>query len=923
MNNKQIALVTPLLWLCSCLFAQSEAPGGAFALDVTVREADSRQTIVMAYCQLKPGGMIAVSDIDGRATIRNVPRGTYRLEVSYVGFETYARQVEIAGDVRLDVPLARTSLALHEVTVTARQNEGGTSTSSDIGRQAIDHLQAASLADVMQLIPGMEMGNTDLTGQSNLQLRTLVNDNTSAFGSSVVVDGMAMSNNGEVTQGGFSSTAFVGTDLRTIAADDIERVEVVRGVPSAEYGDLTSGLVIVHTKVGLTPLQAKAKVSPELQNYSLSKGLRVGGGVLNISGDYARAWGDPRQKTRSFNRLSFNAGYGFDVNDKWHNDVKARYNFSKDWSGNDPDVADDGTSSESRSNRLSLTVNGKVSVNRLFCRTLSYTVGGAFTVKDSRTTSFVSTSSGLLPILTARESGYHDIPWMTTSYLAMGRTESLPANVAAKVNNSFFVTAGKTTQGFKLGLDYTYDWNKGRGYYNDDDSRPYRPNSNGRPRAFSDVPGIHRLALYAEDRLDWDFAEHMRLRVTLGIRLSTMQPFAAEATWAASPRLNASMRLARWVELRGGYGVNSKTPGVDYIYPDKKYDDRVAANYMPQDDTAARLLNYHTQVYDVHRSRGLDNAKTKKAELGFDIKLPGGRTLSVIAYRDKTPDGFGNKTEFATYTYSTFDQDNGLVITPGQPTAIDFSNPARTYVVFMTTGAVGNTSSSENKGVEFDFDLGEVRPAHTHIYVSGAYSQTKTWSVDLETSPVSSALLPAAWSAQGLTPFRVVYSNGLDYSLYKKFLATMRLVTNIPALRLVASFTAQANIHYSSKGYVADKDPIGIIRTDLSPVAITDAMRGGFLDMTGAYHADRPADADVVAISALNVRVSDNRPSKTPAYWNLSARLTKEIGTVAGLSVYVNNALFYEPYRQGNNTRTLVQRNTGTFGFGAEISFKL
>lgn len=923
MNSKQIAVATLLLWLCSCLFAQNESPRGAFALDVTVREADSRQTIVMAYCQLKPGGMIAVSDIDGKATIRNVPAGTYRLEVSYVGFETYALQVEIAGDVRLDVPLARTSLALSEVTVTARQNESGTSTSSDISRQAIDHMQAASLADVMQLIPGMEMGNTDLTSQSNLQLRTLVNNNTSAFGSSVVVDGMAVSNNGEVTQGGFSPTAFVGTDLRTIAADDIERVEVVRGIPSAEYGDLTSGLVIVHSKAGVTPLQAKAKVTPELQNYSLSKGLRLGGGVLNLSGDYARAWGDPRQKTRSFNRLSFNVGYGFDVNDKWHNDVKARYNFSRDWSGNDPDVADDGTSSESRSNRLSLTVNGKVSVNRLFCRTLSYTVGGAFTVKDSRTTSFVSTSSGLLPILTARESGYYNIPWMTTSYLATGRTESLPANVTAKVNNSFFVTAGKTTQGFKLGLDYTYDWNNGRGYYNDDDSRPYRPNSNGRPRAFGDVPGIHRLALYAEDRLDWDLAGHMRLRVTFGVRLATMQPFADEATWAVSPRLNVSLRLARWVELRGGYGVNSKTPGMDYIYPDNKYDDRVAANYMPQDDAAAQILNYHTQVYNVGRSRGLGNAKTKKGELGFDIKLPGERTFSVIAYRDNTPDGFGNKTEFTTYAYSTFNQDNGLVITSGQPTTIDFSNPARTYVVFMTTGAVGNTSCSENKGVEFDFDFGEVRPARMRIFVSGAYSQTKTWSVDLETSAVSSALLPAEWSAQGMTPFRVVYPSGLDYALYKKFLATMRLVTNIPALRLVASFTAQANFYNSSKSYVADKDPIGVIRTDLSYAPLTDAMQGGYLDMMGTYHAERPADVDVVAISALNVRVSDNSPSKTPAHWNMSARLTKEVGAVAGLSVYVNNALFYEPYREGNNTSTLVQRNTGTFGFGAEISFKL
>ena len=56
-----------------------------------------------------------------------------------------------------------------------------------------------------------------------------------------------------MTAGGFSSTVFVGTDLRQISADNIDNVEVVRGIPSAEYGDLTSGLVIVHSKVGLTP----------------------------------------------------------------------------------------------------------------------------------------------------------------------------------------------------------------------------------------------------------------------------------------------------------------------------------------------------------------------------------------------------------------------------------------------------------------------------------------------------------------------------------------------------------------------------------------------------------------------------------------------------------------------------------------------
>ncbi len=145
--------------------------------------------------------------------------------------------VDVTRDLDFKISITPTSLALKEVVVTAQQKASGASTTSIIGRQAIDHLQASSLGDIMQLLPGKQMGNLDLTQQSNLQLRTLVNNNTSAFGSSIVVDGMPLSNNATMTAGGFSSAAFVGTDLRQISADNIDNVEVVRGIPSAEYGD--------------------------------------------------------------------------------------------------------------------------------------------------------------------------------------------------------------------------------------------------------------------------------------------------------------------------------------------------------------------------------------------------------------------------------------------------------------------------------------------------------------------------------------------------------------------------------------------------------------------------------------------------------------------------------------------------------------
>ena len=368
----------------------------------------------MGTVMLNPVGLGVVTNSEGVAVLNNVPNGQYTLAVSYLGFQTRHIQLRVDGkDLNMRVELEEMSLRLKEVNVTARQNVSGSSTSSVIGRQAIDHLQATSLADIMQLVPGQLMGNNDLTAASNLQLRQLVNNNTSAFGSSIVIDGVPMSNNGAVQQGSFSSTAFTGTDLRQVAADDIDEVEVVRGIPSAEYGDLTSGLVVVHSKVGVTPWQFKSKINPSMMNYSLGKGEKLGRlGVINGSLDYAQAWGDPRMKTRSFHRYTASLGWGYDINRQWHTNTKLRYMQAKDWTGKDPDAIADGTYSESKNQTFSLTHNGRIQLNKLLARTLSYTVGLSLTQNDAHNSSFASVSSGLLPILTATQTGYYVVPFV-------------------------------------------------------------------------------------------------------------------------------------------------------------------------------------------------------------------------------------------------------------------------------------------------------------------------------------------------------------------------------------------------------------------------------------------------------------------------------------------------------------------------------
>ena len=903
-SHKQSVILAIALLFSAISFAQK----GGHTLNVTVTEKGTREVIIMATMQLQPIGAMAVTDVNGKATINNIPSGEYNLQISYVGFEPVNTRVKISKDLQMQFQMTPSSLSLREVQVVARQRESGASTANVIGRQAIDHLQATSLADVMQLIPGQLMDRPDLTAKQGLQLRTLQNNSTMAFGTSIVVDGVPMSNNGEIGQGAFSGTAFAGSDMRQISADNIEEVEVIRGIPSAEYGDLTSGLVVVHSKVGITPWQAKAKINPGLQNYSVGKGFSLAkAGIINANFDYAKAWGDPRQKTRSFDRYTANIGWGYDITPRWHADTKLRFMQAKDWTGQDPDAIQDGTENKSKTTTVGLNHNGRIRMDLPLIRSLKYTLGVTMTQIDTRNTSYVSVSSGLLPILTARETGYYSVPWVTSSYLATGITESRPGNIFFKMTDDFFWRSGKTVQSFKVGVDYHYDWNTGRGYYNADESLPYRPNSNGRPRAFDDIPGLHQLSAFAEDQFTYNINKVNRLRINFGLRFTSLQPFSDVATTALSPRLNAAFTVTKWLDIRGGIGLNSKTPGLMHLYPDKKYIDDLVGNF-----TMATTPAYytHTEVYDVQRSKGLKNATTTKVEVGADIKLPGNRKLSILAYQDRTPNGFEAASDYFTYTYNLFDDTH-------MPSGMETGNPdfstgyAYQFTCFATTGQLANTDKTINRGVEYDFDLGEIKPLKTNIYFSGAWNETKTdWSTRMNTTSVPAALLTGTiYAGRNISPVRIVYPSGLDYTRLRRFVTTLRAVTHIPQLNMVASFTAQAIWHNSTWSYTADKNPIGWISNDL---IYHDINSADYITFDGGQIATND--------EKLQLKYSDNEPTKSPTTWNLSARLTKEISKTGTLSLYVDNCLFYEPYLKGNNTNSLTQRNTGKFAFGAELS---
>lgn len=65
--------------------------------------------------------------------------------------------------------------------------------------------------------------------------------------------------------------ANAGVDMRTISTDDIQEVTIVRGIPSVQYGDLTSGLVKVKRTKGGNFLSARFKADMDSKLFYLAK----------------------------------------------------------------------------------------------------------------------------------------------------------------------------------------------------------------------------------------------------------------------------------------------------------------------------------------------------------------------------------------------------------------------------------------------------------------------------------------------------------------------------------------------------------------------------------------------------------------------------------------------------------------------------
>lgn len=640
----------------------------------------------------------------------------------------------------------KNQIDLNEVVITASESKG-LSSSSIIDRKAMQHLQPSSFADLLELLPGGRSRDPNLSSANLIRLReTGIADDDydiSSLGTAFYIDGAPINTraNMQYTTGldaksdanSKRNITGKGVDMRSLSTDQIEKVEVVRGIPSVQYGDLTSGLIKIERKQGASALEARFKADGFSKLFYAGKGFEIPDKkmTVNVGIDYLNSMSDPRDRFENYKRLNVSIR----LNKRWENEaVNLLWNSSLDYGGSfdnqrtDPDVGYQRVDQyQSSDNRMALNNNLTLKFNHdQLLKSIDIYSSFSLQRDQINQTKWVQAGSAqILPITT--EQGEHDAPYLTPQYTAHLLVDGKPVIGFLKaIANLGFKTGGINHQ-ILLGTEGNYSKNNGLGQVYDP-LYPPSPGMTSRPRAYNSIPASQDLSFFAEDQLDFNLGRH-QFKMAAGLRSMAMLnlpvTYKLNGQFNTDPRINAQWTLPRIslgkqqliIEFGGGFGWQTKFPVLEQLYPDYYYKDLVQLNYY-HNNPAYRRANLMTyKILPVNED--LVAARNKKWELRTDISLAGNR-LSVTYFKEKLNSGFRKGTNTKSLSYKKYD---ASTIDPNQltgPPELDAmkAGQLKELIIYDTPN---NGSGLSKEGIEYQFTSKRIKMINTRITLNGAW----------------------------------------------------------------------------------------------------------------------------------------------------------------------------------------------------------
>ena len=907
---RQFLLMILLLVSADVMTAQQNR--ALFSISGKVVDAKTGEPVIGAAVNVEDTGIWAISDENGTFFLPDIRPGDYAVQFSCLGFVDKRLSFVVKKDIpNLTIKLDQNTLALNSVVVTAERDKEGMNTSLKFGANALNHLQMSNVTDISALLPGGKTVNPDLTTDNAVSLRSggLAAGNA-AFGTALEVDGVRVGNNAS-----FGSMS--GTGTRNISTENVQSIEVITGVPSAEYGDLNSGMVRINTRKGLTPWNITFAVNPRTYQASASKGIDLmkNRGVLNVSAEWTRATQKLSSPYTSYTRRGFSASYSNTFKNVLKFEIGATGNIGGMNTKNDPD-AYKGTWSKVRDNVLRANTSLTWLLRKSWITNLKLDASVNYNDNRSQDHAYGSSAS-MLPAVHSELAGYYLADRLPVSYFSDKVIDSKELDYAASLKYEWFKKSGKRLSKLKAGVQWKANGNVGEGEYYKDPSVA----ANGyRPRPYSQYPFMHNVAAYIEEDYTFPIGK-TSLQISAGLRLENL--FVKDTDYknvsSLSPRFNAKWKISDNLSIRGGWGVSEKLPSFYILYPVQKYRDIQTFGFSHGD---ASSYVYYTQPYKMLFNENLKWQKNYNAEFGIEAYFL--RTsVSLVGFFNKTKNPYTYQNIYTPFSYNIMSVPSGYTVPDNPEIRVDsqtgqvymrgsneeFWTPMATKVTdktFFESQMPGNGDDIYRTGAELIVDFPEIAPIRTKFRLDANYAYTHYIDNTLNWT------YRTGWSHTSLSnrsyQYVGIYANGGESGTFNgkeshSLNANLTAITHIPEARIIITCRLEMSLlsrfrnlsRYQGKEYAYNVNADGVESiggsiydsnnyTAIRPVKYMDE-NGDVHDFTDKEASD-PAFANLIIKSGNAYTFSQDGYG---AYLSANLSVTKEIGDHVSLSFFANN----------------------------------
>ncbi len=736
----RITFYTMIITLLATLSLWAQDSG---TLAGKVRDVETNQGIKEAIIKLSDTDSVKFTAKDGSFQFTSLPEGEYSITLQAPG---YGRTIY------LGIPVFKGEVTYKDIYLKKGAEEGQNfyiggievsaerellpekpSTTTNISSGEIEHLQASSLGDVLELIPGQKFTNPGLEDVKQIRIRSTETtdqaDNNTALGTQIVVDDVPLSNNANMQLdtklndgANYRVTVNSGVDLRRIPAENIKSVEIIRGIPPARYGDLTSGTVLVHTQSGLVPFRSKYKYNPRNKELNVSGGYGNEAFESNFTFNYAKSVRNIRVPGDSYQRIYAQLNFinhFFDKKMRWTN----RLYFTRTF--DEQDLREGDITQTTRYNR---SYTGRLNTGLTYEWNRNKVLDAIFSANMDRENSYYNTIVSRDPtVISTRLTPGTQEGYFVSVYQSDLRVRGRAWNLYGRVEYKNQLQKGGMIHQWLTGVDIRHEFNNGPGREFDPLYPPRTSSSEGdRPRSYNDIPGLSQYTIYFQDEITGHLWRDFTLQ--LGLRYEMFDPYNLD--WSRlkdgknpveshqgnflSPRINFVQYLSPNTQIRMGYGRTAKIPPLSMLYPNPLYFDVVDSMYYDPDTPENRFAAVTTYVYNID-NQDLKGFTQDKYELSLDQRIKN-MGFSLTGFYERMHDGFNLggyiPVSFEKYYYPNW---------PNLSAAI----PRDTVLSGYSTAL--NSVESISKGIELAISSKKIPYINTSIRVDAAYHFTKSW----------------------------------------------------------------------------------------------------------------------------------------------------------------------------------------------------